>query len=254
MKNAAKSAVKAGLKKLVVLISGRGSNMEALLAAKAAGRLAAEFSAVISNRADAQGLATARASGIAVHAVSHRDYPSREAFDTALIEVIDSYQPDLVVLAGFMRILTPDFVRHYDGRLLNIHPSLLPAFPGLDTHQRALAAGCKIHGATVHFVTPELDHGPIVIQAAVPVLATDDAASLAARVLAQEHVIYPRAVRWFVEGRLTVQNGIVHVGQGNNALGAAADDVTRATIIPAANPAKNSRASPRAPQFVFSDA
>ena len=254
MKNAAKSAVKAGLKKLVVLISGRGSNMEALLAAKAAGRLAAEFSAVISNRADAKGLATARASGIAVHAVSHRDYPSREAFDTALIEVIDSYQPDLVVLAGFMRILTPDFVRHYDGRLLNIHPSLLPAFPGLDTHQRALAAGCKIHGATVHFVTPELDHGPIVIQAAVPVLATDDAASLAARVLAQEHVIYPRAVRWFVEGRLTVQNGIVHVGQGNNALGAAADDVTRATIIPAANPAKNSRASPRAPQFVFSDA
>ena len=254
MKNAAKSAVKAGLKKLVVLISGRGSNMEALLAAKAAGRLAAEFSAVISNRADAQGLATARASGIAVHVVAHRNYPSREAFDTALIEVIDSYQPDLVVLAGFMRILTPDFVRHYDGRLLNIHPSLLPAFPGLDTHQRALAAGCKIHGATVHFVTPELDHGPIVIQAAVPVLATDAAASLAARVLAQEHVIYPRAVRWFVEGRLTVQNGIVHVGQGNNALGAAADDVTRATIIPAANPAKNSRASPRAPQFVFSDA
>ena len=254
MKNAAKSAVKAGLKKLVVLISGRGSNMEALLAAKAAGRLAAEFSAVISNRADAKGLETARASGIAVHVVAHRDYPSREAFDTALIEVIDSYQPDLVVLAGFMRILTPDFVRHYDGRLLNIHPSLLPAFPGLDTHQRALAAGCKIHGATVHFVTPELDHGPIVIQAAVPVLATDDAASLAARVLAQEHVIYPRAVRWFVEGRLTVQNGIVHVGQGNNALGAAADDVTRATIIPAANPAKNSRASPRAPQFVFSDA
>ena len=254
MKNAAKSAVKAGLKKLVVLISGRGSNMEALLAAKAAGWLAAEFTVVISNRADAQGLATARASGIAVHAVSHRDYSSREAFDTALIEVIDSYQPDLVVLAGFMRILTPDFVRHYDGRLLNIHPSLLPAFPGLDTHQRALAAGCKIHGATVHFVTPELDHGPIVIQAAVPVLATDDAASLAARVLAQEHGIYPRAVRWFVEGRLTVQNGIVHVGQGNNALGAAADDVTRATIIPAANPAKNSRASPRAPQFVFSDA
>ena len=254
MKNAAKSAVKAGLKKLVVLISGRGSNMEALLAAKAAGRLAAEFSAVISNRADAKGLATARASGIAVHVVAHRDYPSREAFDTALIEVIDSYQPDLVVLAGFMRILTPDFVRHYDGRLLNIHPSLLPAFPGLDTHERALAAGCKIHGATVHFVTPELDHGPIVIQAAVPVLATDDAASLAARVLAQEHVIYPRAVRWFVEGRLTVQNGIVHVGQGNNALGAAADDVTRATIIPAANPAKNSSASPRAPQFVFSDA
>ena len=254
MKNAAKSVVKAGLKKLVVLISGRGSNMEALLAAKAAGWLAAEFTAVISNRADARGLATARASGIAVHAVAHRDYPSREAFDMALIEVIDSCQPDLVVLAGFMRILMPAFVRHYDGRLLNIHPSLLPAFPGLDTHQRALAAGCKIHGATVHFVTPELDHGPIVIQAAVPVLATDDAASLAARVLAQEHVIYPRAVRWFVEGRLTVQNGIVHVGQGNNALGAAADDVTRATIVPAANPATNRSASPSAPQLVFSDA
>ena len=254
MKNAAKSAVNAGLKKLVVLISGRGSNMEALLAAKAAEWLAADFAAVISNRADAKGLETARASGIAVHVVAHRDYPSREAFDMALIEVIDSCQPDLVVLAGFMRILTPAFVRHYDGRLLNIHPSLLPAFPGLDTHQRALAAGCKIHGATVHFVTPELDHGPIVIQAAVPVLATDDAASLAARVLAQEHVIYPRAVRWFVEGRLTVQNGIVHVGQGNNSLGAAADDVTRATIISAANPAKNSSASTRAPQFVFSDA
>ena len=249
-----KHAVKNAVKKLVILISGRGSNMEALLAAKDAGGLTADFAAVISNRTDAKGLEMARARGITALAVSHRDYPSREVFDCALKDAIDAHQPDLVVLAGFMRILTPAFVRHYDGRLLNIHPSLLPAFPGLDTHQRALAAGCKIHGATVHFVTPELDHGPIVIQAAVPVLATDDAASLAARVLAQEHVIYPRAVRWFVEGRLTVQNGIVHVGQGNNALGAAADDVTRATIIPAANPAKNSSASTRAPQFVFSDA
>lgn len=254
MKNAAKSVVKTELKKLVVLISGRGSNMEALLAAKAAGGLAAEFTAVISNRADAKGLETARASGSAVHVVSQRDYPSREAFDLALIEVIDAHQPDLVVLAGFMRILTPAFVRHYEGRLLNIHPSLLPAFPGLDTHERALAAGCKIHGATVHFVTPELDHGPIVIQAAVPVLATDDAASLAARVLAQEHVIYPRAVRWFVEGRLTVQSGIVHVGKGNDALAEAALSVAGATFKPEANPATDSSASQSAPQLVFSDA
>ena len=254
MKNAAKAAVK----KLVVLISGRGSKMEALLAAIAAGGLAAEVAAVISNRVDAKGLETARARGITALAVEHREYPSREAFDTALIDAINAHQPDLVVLAGFMRILTPAFVRHYEGRLLNIHPSLLPAFPGLDTHERALAAGCKVHGATVHFVTPELDHGPIVIQAAVPVLANDDAASLAARVLAQEHVIYPRAVRWFVEGRLTVQNGIVHVGRGDDALGAAADIVSSAMINPAtnpaANPATNSGASQSAAQLLFSDA
>ena len=227
------------MKKIVILISGRGSNMEALLAAKAAGQLHADIAAIISNRTDAKGLEMARARGIPAMALPHRDYASREAFDAALVKTIDTHAPDLVVLAGFMRILTPEFVRHYDGRLLNIHPSLLPAFPGLDTHERALAAGCKVHGATVHFVTPELDHGPIVIQAAVPVLPDDDAASLAARVLAQEHVIYSRAVRWFVEGRITVQNGIVRVA-------AEADSLN-------GSPSKNS-ASASAPQLVFQDA
>ena len=216
-----KTAVKTAAKKLVILISGRGSNMEALFAAQDAGELPAGIAAVISNRAEAQGLATARARGVTALALPHRDYPSRETFDAALIAAIDAHAPDLVVLAGFMRILTPAFVRHYDGRMLNIHPSLLPAFPGLHTHERALAAGCKLHGATVHFVTAELDHGPIVIQAAVPVLASDNPASLAARVLAQEHVIYPRAVRWFVEGRLAVQAGIVRVNPHAASSGAA---------------------------------
>ena len=227
------------MKKIVILISGRGSNMEALLAAKGAGQLHADIAAIISNRTDAKGLEMARARGIPAMALPHRDYASREAFDAALVKTIDTHAPDLVVLAGFMRILTPEFVRHYDGRLLNIHPSLLPAFPGLNTHERVLAAGCKVHGATVHFVTPELDHGPIVIQAAVPVLPDDDAASLAARVLAQEHVIYSRAVRWFVEGRITVQNGIVRVAADADSLNG--------------SPSKNS-ASASAPQLVFQDA
>jgi phosphoribosylglycinamide formyltransferase-1 len=197
--------------RIVILISGRGSNMEALIRARDEGGLPVEIAAVVSNRADAAGLATAAARGIPTCVVSHKDFPSREAFDAALAQAVDGFAPGLVVLAGFLRVLTALFVRRYEGRLVNIHPSLLPAFPGLDTHARALAAGCKAHGATVHFVTPELDHGPIIIQAVVPVLPDDDAARLAARVLAQEHVIYARAVRWFAEGRLQLRDGIVRV-------------------------------------------
>lgn len=199
------------MKKIVILISGRGSNMEALLAARAAGELPVEIAAVIANRPDAAGLETAARAGIATHCVDHRAYAGREAFDAALAACIDGFAPDLVVLAGFMRILTADFVRHYDGRLLNIHPSLLPAFPGLHTHRRALDEGVRIHGCTVHFVTAELDHGPVVIQAAVPVLDSDDEAALAARVLRQEHRIYPLAVRWFAEGRLSLDAGRVRL-------------------------------------------
>jgi phosphoribosylglycinamide formyltransferase-1 len=199
------------MKRVVILISGRGSNMEALIRAQEAGELPVTIVAVISNQGAAAGLATARAHGIEAIALPHRDFATREAFDAALSAKIDEFTPDLVVLAGFLRVLTADFVRHYEGRLLNIHPSLLPAFPGLHTHERALAAGCKLHGATVHFVTPELDHGPIVIQAAVPVLADDTPETLGARVLTQEHVIYPRAVRWFAANQLQVRDGIVKV-------------------------------------------
>ncbi|MBI4206665.1 MAG: phosphoribosylglycinamide formyltransferase [Betaproteobacteria bacterium] len=186
------------MKRIVILISGRGSNMEALLNAEMPARVAA----VISNDPAAKGLATARSRGVASAVVEHRAFGDRAAFDAALADEIDRYQPDLVVLAGFMRILTETFVNRYRGRMLNIHPSLLPAFPGLETHRRALEAGARIHGCTVHFVTAALDHGPIVIQAAVPVLPDDTEASLAARVLRQEHRIYPQAVRWFCEGRL----------------------------------------------------
>ena len=167
--------------------------------------------AVISNEPQAGGLAKARERGVATQVVPHLGHATREAFDAALAQEIDRFSPRLIVLAGFMRILTPQFVRRYSGRMLNIHPSLLPAFPGLDTHQRALTAGVKVHGCTVHFVTAELDHGPIVIQAAVRVRADDTPAALAARVLEQEHVIYPRAVRWFLDGRLVIENGVVHV-------------------------------------------
>lgn len=181
---------------LVVLISGRGSNLQAILDAGIAVR------AVISNRADAKGLLLAERRGVATRVVPHREFASREVFDAALAEEIERHAPQLVALAGFMRILTPGFVARYAGRLVNVHPSLLPAFPGLDTHERALAAGVKLHGCTVHFVTAELDHGPIIVQAAIPVRAGDTAASLAARVLEQEHVVYPQAIRWFLEGRL----------------------------------------------------
>ena len=168
-------------------------------------------SAVISNQAQAKGLGFAKAHGIATEVVEHRPFASREAFDAALGSAIDRFSPRLVVLAGFMRVLTPGFVARYHGRMLNIHPSLLPAFPGLHTHARAIAAGVKLHGCTVHFVTAELDAGPIVIQAAVPVRAGDTPETLAARVLRQEHVIYPRAVRWFLDGRLVIRNGVATV-------------------------------------------
>ena len=188
------------MKNIVILISGRGSNMEAMLEAKMPCRIAA----VISNKVDAKGLETARAHGISTAVVAHAEHASRELFDAALAAEIDRHAPDLVVLAGFMRILGEAFVRRYHGRLMNIHPSLLPAFPGLHTHRRALEAGCRIHGCTVHFVTPALDTGPVVIQAAVPVYPDDSENVLAARVLAQEHIAYPQAVRWLVEGRLTL--------------------------------------------------
>jgi phosphoribosylglycinamide formyltransferase-1 len=194
------------VKRYVILISGRGSNMQALLDAGLPG----ECAAVISSRAEAPGLALAEATGAATAVVDHKAFFSgREAFDAALAAEIDRHQPDLVVLAGFMRVLGDGFVRRYEGRLLNIHPSLLPLFPGLCTHRSALAAGVRVHGCTVHFVTPSLDSGPIVIQAAVPVLAGDTEAVLADRVLAQEHVIYPRAVRWFLAGRLRLEDGRV---------------------------------------------
>jgi phosphoribosylglycinamide formyltransferase-1 len=204
------------MKRLVILISGRGSNMEALLKAG----LPATVVAVISNEPDARGLNTARAQGISAEAVPHRSYPSRAAFDAALMRAIDAHRPDLVVLAGFMRILTDGFVAHYAGRLLNIHPSLLPAFPGLHTHRQALAAGVKVHGCSVHFVIPTLDLGPVVIQAAVPVLPDDDEARLAARVLVQEHRIYPQAVRWFCEDRLSFRDGRVVLKDAPAATGA----------------------------------
>jgi phosphoribosylglycinamide formyltransferase 1 len=196
-------------KRVVILISGRGSNMRRIVQACMAESWPATVAAVISNRPGAHGLAFAAEHGIATSVVDHQAFESRGAFDQALAAGIDAHAPDLVVLAGFMRILGSDFVRHYEGRLLNIHPSLLPAFPGLHTHRRAIEAGCKLAGATVHFVTPELDHGPIVIQAAAPVLPSDDEATLAARVLECEHVIYPRAVRWFVEGRLAIDRSVV---------------------------------------------
>lgn len=203
------------MKNIVILISGRGSNMEAIVETCASEQWPARIAAVISNKASASGLQFAAARGIATAVVDHKAFDSREAFDTELAKVIDGYAPDLVVLAGFMRILTEGFVRHFEGRMLNIHPSLLPAFPGLHTHERAIEAGCKLAGATVHFVTPDLDHGPIVAQAAVPVLPADSADDLAARVLTQEHVIYPRAVRWFVEGALDVQDGRVTHKRGD---------------------------------------
>ena len=207
------------MQRIVILISGRGSNMEAIQQRCAAEGWPAQVVAVIANRADAAGLRYAATQGIAAAVVDHKAYATREAFDAELARVIDGFAPDLVVLAGFMRILGAGFVRHYEGRMLNVHPSLLPAFPGLHTHRRALEAGCKAVGATVHFVTADLDHGPIVMQSVVPVHPGDDEHALAARVLATEHVIYPLAVRWFVEGRLRVEGGIVsHTGGASQVL------------------------------------
>lgn len=187
-------------KRVVVLISGRGSNLSALIAAQI------PVVAVLSNRIDAMGLSDAKAHGIVTQCVLPRDYPNRESYDGALRDCIDVYQPDVVLLAGFMRILSAEFVAYYQGRLLNIHPSLLPSYPGLDTHARALADGVKIHGCTVHFVTPTLDSGPIVVQAAVPVRVGDTAEILAERVLAAEHVIYPQAVTWLLQGKLSIHD------------------------------------------------
>ena len=188
--------------KLVVLISGRGSNLNAILDAA----LPVEIAAVISNRPTADGLVLAQSHGIATHVLDHTQYSNRADFDAALMTLIDGYQPDGVVLAGYMRILTDAFVEHYSKRMINIHPSLLPSFPGIHTHARALAEGVRVHGCTVHFVTPELDHGPIIVQAAVPVRTDDTPDSLAARVLAAEHQVLPQAIRWWAAGRLVVQN------------------------------------------------
>ena|SRR5947209_13955492 len=197
------------MKRIVVLISGRGSNLEAIVRASRLEGWSARVEAVVSNRPDAAGLAWAQREGIDTAALDHRAYPQRAQFDEALAALVDRWQPDAVALAGFMRILGPAFVQRHEGRLLNIHPSLLPAFPGLHTHRRALEAGCKVAGATVHFVTAELDLGPIVAQAVVPVQPGDDEASLSSRVLAQEHVMYPRALRWLVDGELEI--GRAHV-------------------------------------------
>ncbi|MDN3543418.1 MAG: phosphoribosylglycinamide formyltransferase [Roseateles asaccharophilus] len=197
------------MKNIVILISGRGSNMEAIVQACAAEGWPARIAAVISNRPDAAGLAFAAAHGIATAVVDHKAFgpgdAGRAAFDAELQRVIDGFAPDLVVLAGFMRILTPGFTGHYAGRMLNIHPSLLPAFTGLHTHRRALEMGCRFAGATVHFVTAELDHGAIVAQAVAPVLPGDDEAAVSARVLKLEHRMYPAAVRWFVQDQLRIE-------------------------------------------------
>jgi phosphoribosylglycinamide formyltransferase-1 len=193
--------------RVVVLISGSGSNLQALIDGKQAGNLPIELAAVISNRPAVLGLERAAKANIPTDVLDHKAFTDRESFDRVLMEKIDSYQPDLVVLAGFMRILTPEFTQHYVGRMLNIHPSLLPKFQGLHTHQRAIDAGETRHGVTVHFVTAELDGGPAIVQASVPVLAEDDASSLAKRVQRQEHVIYPLAVKWFAEGDLRMIEG-----------------------------------------------
>lgn len=204
------------MKSIVVLVSGGGSNLQALIDQR--DNMSGNIVAVISNRSDAYGLVRAQSAGIATQVVSHKGHDSRESYDAELRQAIDQYQPDLVVLAGFMRILTPDFVDHYQGRMLNIHPSLLPKYKGLNTHQRAIEAQDKEHGASVHFVTPELDGGPIILQAKVPILESDTESELQQRVLQQEHQIYPRVVTWFCEDRLALVNGRVRMN--NEEIGA----------------------------------
>ena len=206
------------MKRIVILVSGRGSNAEAIIARCAAEGWPAQVVALISNRPGAQALDFAASQGISTAVLDHKLYASREAFEEALAQVIDGFAPDLVVLAGFMRILGDAFVTRYAGRLMNVHPSLLPAFAGLHTHRRAIEAGCKLAGASVHFVTATLDHGPIVMQAAVPVLPDDTAEALSARVLAVEHVIYPLAVRWFVLDQLQLHGGLVRQTSGESQL------------------------------------
>jgi phosphoribosylglycinamide formyltransferase-1 len=204
------------MKRIVILISGRGSNMQAVLGAN----LNATVAAVISNNPAARGLQIARGAGLDARVVNHRDYPDRVNFDRHLADVIADYRPDLIVLAGFMRILSAEFIARFGGRIMNIHPSLLPAFPGLDTHRRALEEGVRLHGCTVHFVTSALDRGPIIIQSAVPVLTDDDEERLAARVLEQEHAIYPQAIRWFLDDKLTIDGNRVKLSVERQAGGA----------------------------------
>jgi len=206
------------VKQIVILISGRGSNMEAIVRACASEGWPARVAAVVSSRPDAAGLEFARQHGIATAIVDHQSFASREAFDAELARVIDAFEPDVVALAGFMRILTDGFVERFDGRLVNVHPSLLPAFTGLHTHRRAIEAGCKLAGATVHFVTPTLDHGPIIAQAVVPVLPGDTPQILAARVLEREHVLYPRALRWLVQDLLSRDGNVVTQRAGESQL------------------------------------
>lgn len=194
---------------IVALISGRGSNLQSIIDETHAGRLPIELRAVVSNNPDAHGLVRAHAAGVDTCVVDHRQFPSRVLYDQALMAAIDEHNPGLVVLAGFMRILGRAFVEHYADRLINIHPSLLPAFPGLDSHARALQSGARQHGASVHFVTPDVDAGPIIIQATVPVYENDSPDVLAARVLREEHRIYPQAIRWFAEGRLEIRDNRV---------------------------------------------
>ena len=201
------------MKRIVILISGRGSNLQSILDAK----LDAQIAAVISNNPAARGIDIARSAGVDTAVIDHRAFPDRASFEAVLADKVDSYRPDLLVLAGFMRILTEGFIKRFRNRIMNIHPSLLPAFPGVDTHRRALQGGVRIHGCTVHFVTPDLDHGPIVVQAAVPVLPGDDEDRLAARVLEQEHRIYPEAIRWYLDGRLKFDGNRVTVSAGRSA-------------------------------------
>ena len=196
---------------IVTLISGRGSNFEAIVKTALKEQWPVRFAGVIANNIEAKGLDFAREIGIPAYVADHRGHANRESFDAALIQLIDQLGADLVVLAGFMRILTSGFIQHYHGRLMNIHPSLLPSFTGLHTHERALSAGVKWHGATVHFVSEGVDEGPIICQAAVPVMADDDVERLAARVLSLEHQIYPRAVKWFLDGRLRIEGNLVKV-------------------------------------------
>jgi phosphoribosylglycinamide formyltransferase-1 len=206
------------VKRIVILISGRGSNMQAIVRACAAEGWTARIVAIVSNRADAAGLAFARQQGIASAVVDHQQFATRDAFDAELARVIDTHAPDVVALAGFMRILTDDFVAHFEGRLINVHPSLLPAFTGLHTHRRAIEAGCKLVGATVHFVTPTLDHGPIIAQAVVPVLPGDTPQTLSARVLEREHLLYPLAIRWLVHEQLARNGNVVTQLRGESQL------------------------------------
>ena len=201
------------MKRVVILISGRGSNLQSILDAK----LDAQIAAVISNNPAARGIEIARSADVDTAVIDHRAFPDRASFEAVLADKVDSYRPDLLVLAGFMRILTEGFIKRFRNRIMNIHPSLLPAFPGVDTHRRALHEGVRIHGCTVHFVTPDLDHGPIVVQAAVPVLPGDDEDRLAARVLEQEHRIYPEAIRWYLDGSLRFDGNRVTVSAGRSA-------------------------------------